>query len=180
MEISKNVYLGRDYSESEIRGALEQITRPAERESNSRALSNYSRVNEQELFGALILLQLKDLGKGLASKFLGSYRVIYADTVKADPKFGVYDSVWKSLSSIRKAGLLAKEKVTEIRRYALGKSQLDSIKDEVSIKRVTPGKTDTAVRALKTALAKIKENPIATDLELDSFRDKNIARRQED
>lgn len=180
MEISNNISFGKVYSDNEITRALEQITRPAETEPNSRPLSNYSRVNEQELFGAFIVLQLRDLGKGLAAKFLGKYREVYKDTVKADPNFGIYDSIWKSLSSLRKAGNILNEKAREIRQYALGKSQLDSIKDEVHVKRVTSGKTDTAVRALKTALAKIKENPIATEQELESFRNKNMARRKED
>jgi hypothetical protein len=180
MEISNNITTGRNYSDGEIRGALQQVIRADQKDPGSRPLSEYSRVNEQELFAAFIFLQLKDLGKSLATRFMTKYREVSPELINYDPSYGVYESVRRALNPLKKAYKIVNEKTQEFRRYALGKSQLDSLKDEVHVKRVTEGKADTAVRALKTALEKIKENSLASDAELESFRNKNIARRRED
>jgi hypothetical protein len=136
-------------------------------------------VNEQELFAVFTYLSLKAQKPGLATKFIKAFRDKYEQMAKIDPVFGIYEACRVALQNVKKSDGLSNHEVQDIRLTALGKSQLDSIRDQVDVKRVTEGREDTAVRAVRTAMKKVNENPEATLDELTSFREKNIQRRKD-
>ena len=132
------------------------------------------------IFAAFTYLRLKEEKPALAGKFLMSFAELYKDIGKKDPLYGIFEATRLAFEDLRKTKQITFDKFKEIRLYALGKSQLDSVRDETTVKKITDKPSDTAVRAVRTALIKVAQNAIATDEELENFRKKNKARRESD
>lgn len=179
MKVNQYVTMSRAFSDDEIVDALKLITRVGKNSKTPRPIGDLTRVNEQELFAVFTYLSLKAEKPGMASQFIKEFRDQYERIAKVDPVFGIYEGCRVALQRVKKSKSLTNHEVRDIRLTALGRSQLDSVRDQVDVKRVTEGRDDTAVRAVRTAIKKVKENPEATLDELKSFRDKNIQRRKD-
>jgi hypothetical protein len=105
---------------------------------------------------------------------------LYKEVGKKDSLYGIFEATRLAFEELRRSKNISLDKFREIRLYALGKSQLDSVRDETTVKKITDRPSDTAVRAVKTALKKVDQNTIATEEELANFRKKNKERRESD
>ncbi len=178
MRVNQYVTMSRAFSDDEVVDALRLVTRVGKNSKNPRPIGDLSRVNEQELFAVFTYLSLKDERPNLASKFIKAFRLNYDKFSKIDPIFGIYEACRVALQEVKRSDGLSGQMIKDIRLTALGKSQLDTMRDQVDIRRVTDGENNTAVRAIRTALKKVNQNSDATEDELKSFRLKNIDRRK--
>jgi hypothetical protein len=180
MAVHRKFVSWRTVSNEELLDALEKVEKMRKPTRTPKPLTELSRVNEQEIFAAFTYLKLKEEKPAVASKFLMKFAELYKEVGKKDSLYGIFEATRLAFEELRRSKNISLDKFREIRLYALGKSQLDSVRDETTVKKITDRPSDTAVRAVKTALKKVDQNTIATEEELANFRKKNKERRESD
>ena len=136
-------------------------------------IKNLSRVNEQELFAALTHRALSDRDPKLGNSFSEKFPSLVEELRSKFPKDYTFRAAKRIIRSLIKEGELSKLEGKALRRFAVGKSQLDSEPSKLSTSNITSSANDTAVRSFGKALEKIAKNEIASEEVMSSFRAHN-------
>ncbi len=142
-----------------------------------KPLSDTSRVNEQEVFAATVIESVNKQDPKIAREFWNKFEELTKIMSKKDPSNAIFEAARRTLRGMRRSGSIAKEIAKGIKKYSLGKSQLDSKRDTLSTENVTGKRGDTAFREVKTAVAKFEKNVEATEEEFAAFKINNAERR---
>jgi hypothetical protein len=154
--------------QSSIMGSIDRIRKIEN--PKSADLTENSRINEQDLFAAITENSLGQISSELSSKFnLAFAKEIESFKGLEDPN-SMLKATRKSLNSLIKDNLLSRYAAKQIRKFAVGKAQLDDNRFRLSIAKENPESSETPLRAVKTALQKISENAIASDAEFLEYR----------
>lgn len=145
---------------------------------SQKVLTDLTRVNEQQMYAALIHSQLKAHDQSAATGFAESFNEQLSELSQKKTGDFVFRAAKRALRGIRLLGVISRSFAGQIRQFALGKAQLDSKRDELSIRNITGKAGDTALRALRTALTKFENNDVATKEEIDSFKQLNRVNRR--
>jgi hypothetical protein len=138
--------------------------------SQPAKLSLQSFINEQELFGALIHLQIKQYSPEVLRQLEHKFCEQLPKLRKADPVNYALRAARRTIKFLRTKRLTPQVELKEIRRYALGMAQLDDDRTRLSVSRLSKESKETPLRAIKTVLAKLPGNTPASDEELLLFR----------
>jgi len=163
-------------SEVQLRDSLSVVTRASD-PRGQRELTDLSRINEQDMFAALVHRQLKNKEPALAEKFEQRFATLVFEQAEKNPGHAVFEAARMALRRMRLAGDISRDVAVKIRHFALGKAQLDSKREELSTRNVTGKAGDTALRAVKTAITLFTGNAVASTEEMTLFRDLNSNRR---
>lgn len=144
-----------------------------------KPLADTSRVNEQEVFAATVIESVNKQEPKVAREFWSKFEEFAKNLSKSDPGNAIFEAARRTLKGMRRSGTIAKDIARSIKKFSLGKSQLDSKRDMLSVDNVTGKRGDTALREVKTAVAKFNKNVEATDEEFAAFKRNNAARRAE-
>ncbi|MCB0335849.1 MAG: hypothetical protein KDD62_06070 [Bdellovibrionales bacterium] len=134
-------------------------------------IKDLSRVHEQQLFVASVYAALRQGYGNVAEDFLNRF-----ETSLRGLEAGEKDSALliratrRALRQIIKTGALGRKAARSIRRYALGKSQLDSDRTQLSEKRLNDTPDDTPLRTVKTAFDRFSGNVEAIKEEHAAFK----------
>jgi len=137
------------------------------------SISLGTRVNEQEWFAAIAHQELKNRSEKLAKIFEERLPEVMERVKEIDDKNFVFRAVKRIIRRLRRTGEITRETAITIRRFAVGKAQLDSDRTRLSTSRLTDAPGDTPLRSVKTALLKFGENVGATEQEINAFLSKN-------
>lgn len=132
-------------------------------------ITERTRLNEQELYGALVHQGLGEQKGSLAAAFEEKLKSELPKQKKSDSENYFLCTVRKVLRGLKAAGQLTVNAFREIRRNALGLAQLDSDRTRLSVARRSDKADDTPLRSLKTVLDKLGKNGPASDAELKAF-----------
>jgi hypothetical protein len=136
----------------------------------SADLTENSRINEQDLFAAITENSLGQISTELSSKFnLAFAKEVETFKVLEEPN-SMLKATRKALNSLIKDNQLSRYAAKQIRKFAVGKAQLDDNRSRLSVAKENPESSETPLRAVKTALQKISENAIASDAEFHEYR----------
>ncbi|MEZ4752874.1 MAG: hypothetical protein R3A13_00980 [Bdellovibrionota bacterium] len=134
-------------------------------------VSDLKRVNETEMYAAYVHNKLSSSNPELAKQFMTKLQeqtLSYKENRGEHLFYKASDQVMRTF--VREKQLKKKEYKT-IKYEAFGKSQFDSDRTQISAAKLETLKDgDTAVRAVKTALAKANENKSASDPEFQVWR----------
>jgi len=167
---------GTSISEQQLRESLAVIAKAAD-PKGQRELTELSRVNEQDVFAALIHGQLENESRELSKKFEEKFQALVQENSDKHSGHAVFEAARMALRRLRLAGEVSRELAVKIRHFALGKAQLDSKRDELSTKNITGKAGDTALRTVQTAIKMFSVNEAASTQEMDSFKAINSTRR---
>lgn len=165
-------------SEARLRESLSFVLRARDPKGKAN-ITDLTRVNEQDMFAALTHGQLKEKDSLLAREFEGRFTELVQELIKKDPNNGIFEAARRAVRAMRRSGKLIKASANQIRKVSLGMAQLDTVRDRLSTKNVTTKNGDTALRAIKTAIAKFSANSEASVEDLKSFTAANGTRRAE-
>src|SRR5690606_12543604 len=116
-------------------------------------ISELSRVNEQELFAALLTSAFDQQEPKLGELFRTAFKERFERIREKYPEDGVFRASRRALKHLIKSKVLTRAEARTLRRLALGKAQLDSDRTRLSTAREGEEKNDTPLRAARTALA---------------------------
>lgn len=135
--------------------------------NNSVPISMRSRVNEQELFVAIVSNTLRRLGKRFDQAFVTALRT-FSEGTNGSPHYALKLGR-RSLRQLVSDGTLPQKVAREIRRIALGKAQLDADRETLKTARAA-GDLETPLRAISTALNLYQSNAAASPQEHKAFK----------
>lgn len=134
-------------------------------------IKDLSRVNERQLFVSLVYSGLRQVNSPVSDLFLEKLPQVLSNLAdKSDGKALLIRGTRRVLRQLIKAGELSRKTAREIRRYALGHSQLDSDRTRLSEKRLNDLPDDTPLRTIKTAFERHSVNPAAIKEEHTAFK----------
>lgn len=131
-------------------------------------LKENGRVNEQELYAAIVHQKLRQVSPEAAKQFKNDFAEALAKREHHSDGL-ILRTVRGLMEKISNTGLIGDLR-NNIQQFALGKAQLDSNQTQLSDKDLTPGDKDTPVRTIKTALKLFNQNDVATDQEHTKFK----------
>lgn len=131
-----------------------------------------NKVNEQELFGALIYEGLGKINKGAQKSFIGNLSGFINEVSKFDAKNSVLRGVKRALKKLIDGKEIIRDAGRLLRQFALGKSQLDGDAERLSVKKKKSSKS------VKKAVAQAKNNKKADAVQHFEFKQNNKAEFQ--
>lgn len=159
-----------EVSSANLKIALNKIKTANGKEAR---ITDNSRVSEQEVFSALIYEGLGKIDKNLQSEFLGSLSELIKNVKEFDPKNSVLRGTKRALKKLINSKSLVKDAARELRKFALGKSQLDNDNTRVSSSKLESQTNSTPVRSVKNALNMVSNNEIANNETHYAFKQNN-------
>lgn len=154
--------------QNSIMGSMDRIRKIDN--PKSADITENSRINEQDLFAAVVENALGQVDPELSTKFSAAFAKEVEQFKALEQSDTMLKATRRALNSLIKDNALSRYAAKQIRKFALGKSQLDDIRSKLSVAKEDAESSETPLRAVKTALQKISENAIATDAEFIEFR----------
>lgn len=149
-------------------------------EVSPEAITDYTRINEQQFYAVNLYDGLKQVDVKIADKFAGYTAEALAKITESGIDFSsLIRASKRALNRLILAKDVKRTVARELRGFALGKSQLDSDRTKLSVSRLTDAADDTPLRTVKTALVKYEENAIASGEERAEFRKAMKAEKKE-
>jgi hypothetical protein len=141
------------------------------KEIRAEQLTGAMRINEEELYSAIIHQQLKASNPEAATAFEQALPG-QIDKIKTNQgATRIFKATDRIMRAFVRSKLVSHDLYRQMRDFAFGKSQLDSDRTWLSIKRTEQqGRGDTPLRSISTALNKFSENAPALAEEISAFR----------
>lgn len=141
------------------------------KEIKAEQLTGAMRINEEELYSAIIHQQLKASNPDAATTFEQTLPG-QIDKIKTNQgATRIFKATDRIMRAFVRRKLISHDLYRQMRDFAFGKSQLDSDRTWLSIKRTEQqGRGDTPLRSISTALNKFSENTPALAEEISAFR----------
>jgi hypothetical protein len=169
-----SIQLNAEISSRELLSSLAVVKSADKDQAVAREdITDHTRTNEQEFFAALVHRKLSQVSRKAQTVFEQEFPRLIKEIKELDSENYLFRAVKGILRLLVRKGLISRTARREIRSYAIGKAQLDNNRTRLSTARLNSEPDDTPVRAVKTALAKFKENEPAGEAELSSFRGQN-------
>ncbi|MCB9030271.1 MAG: hypothetical protein H6619_04405 [Deltaproteobacteria bacterium] len=163
-------------SEPELKDSIAFVL-GAERkkEISSADLTPLSRVNEEEMFAAIIHRRLKKDHPELAQKYEERLTKLIGRTKRNLGEASVLKASNKLLRGFYRRNKISEESYNEIKAYAFGKAQLDQDPTLLSKERVESSGDTSALRSLSNAINSFEVNQAATPEVMQDFDLKHLA-----
>lgn len=138
---------------------------------NSGELTEKMRINEEELYSAIILKRLTRRASSLAAQLVEALPEQIKKIHTNKGSIQVFKATDRIMRRLVKGGQISRNVYRRLRNFAFGKAQLDSDRSWLSTKRSEDqAKGDTPLRTLATALSKYQTNSPASPEEIRAFR----------
>lgn len=125
-----------------------------------------AKVNEEQLYGALMLERLRRDNPDAASKFEEMIPSLFKKFKEGSDAKPIFNAVDKALQKLGKQGLLDKALVDELKKDVLGAAQVDNKKGRLGSRRIEfrdKGEVPAETTYLDRVFSKVDGNSSATD-----------------
>lgn len=146
------------------------------KEIKAEDLSGGMRINEEELYSAIIHQQLKEKNPTAALAFETALPEQIAKIKTNKNSTLVFKATDRVMRAFVRSKQISHDLYRQTRDYAFGKAQMDSDRTWLAPKRTEEqGRGDTPLRAISTALNKFSENSPALAEEISAYRAREAA-----
>lgn len=137
------------------------------------AISDLTRVNEEDLFATVMYRELKGINAKAAEEFMTELPAAITKLLGTKGIVLVYKAADRIARDLVRRGRIAQEVFKDIKKKALGLAQLDGDKTWLDTKRNEAATgSDTPLRSVKTAKASLVTNQSLTEDQYALFRDR--------
>lgn len=137
-----------------------------------------SRINEQEMFAAVVKNELAEISSKAKNYFVSNFKNEYEKIKDKFQNNVIYTVVRNLVRQIRIKGLITREVAVKTKQFAFGKSQLDKVSNLLSASKLDSSSSDTAVRAIKTAVKSYESNNSAEIADYKNFKEVLVSERK--